>query len=204
MKVLDLFCGRGGWSRPFVEDGDEVDGVDIVDTRVYPGRLILSDIREFHPTKEYDFTVGSPLCNAFSKVGTKGIGSNRANIEEGLMFIGEFNRVADESKAPLRAWENVKRLEKFLPTKPTFIFRMGAQAKRGLWANFPIPISPDFRFPNRILASRMGRYYAKRKGVKALSGQEFAEIPYPIARFIANTVKTSILQAVEPTGATTT
>lgn len=29
MKVLDLGCGKGGWSIPFIEDGDEVWGYPI-------------------------------------------------------------------------------------------------------------------------------------------------------------------------------
>ncbi len=39
-----MFCGLGGWSIPFIEDGDEVWGVDIKDYG-YPGQLIKEDVR---------------------------------------------------------------------------------------------------------------------------------------------------------------
>lgn len=39
MKILDLFCGKGGWSIPFIEQyGDEVWGIDIQDLG-YPGHV---------------------------------------------------------------------------------------------------------------------------------------------------------------------
>ena len=30
MKVLDLFCGMGGWAQAFVENGHDVTGIDTV------------------------------------------------------------------------------------------------------------------------------------------------------------------------------
>ena len=42
MKVLDLFCGLGGWSRAFAEAGHDCTGIDIkkywLSVSVYPGR----------------------------------------------------------------------------------------------------------------------------------------------------------------------
>jgi site-specific DNA-cytosine methylase len=182
MKVLDLFCGRGGWSRPFVEDGDEVDGVDIVDTGVYPGNLILQDIRTFHPTKEYDFVIGSSPCIEFSlaKMNYKWHPEGQ-DIQGGLSLVKEFGRVWQESKAPLWALENVSTLAWWFPMNPIWHFKIGSKARRCLWGNIPISLRTREEWTE------------ERRNLRSLfSGKnpdKTAEIPYPIARFIANTVK---------------
>jgi len=67
LKVLDLFCGMGGWSIPFIEDGDFVVGVDIVNVG-YPGNLILQDVRTIDGRRfrGFDLIIGSPPCAPFS------------------------------------------------------------------------------------------------------------------------------------------
>lgn len=184
MKVLDLFCGRGGWSKPFIEAGDEVVGIDIVDVG-YPAKLILKDVREVdgRDFRGYDLIIGSPPCNEFSKTNVK-----KPVPKEGLELITKFREIVEEANPTLWGMENVARTAKFYHEKPIWSFYIGSMAKRLLWGNIPIGLS-DFRFPNRILATRTGRYYAKRKGTKALYSQEFEEIPYLIAKFIHDCVK---------------
>jgi site-specific DNA-cytosine methylase len=191
MKVLDLFCGKGGWSIPFIEDGAEVVGVDMLNLG-YPGCLLLMDIRQLNgfAFQGFDFIVGSPPCSQFSKA--RGLIHGPRQIEKGLELISAFNRIVTEAKPRFWAMENVWRLRKWYPIKPIWDFRIGSQAKRSLWGNLNIPLSPEFRFPKRILNSRRGRYWAKRKGVRALNAQDFAMIPYPIARFIADCVKVQL------------
>lgn len=195
MKVLDLFCGRGGWSKPFIEDGDEVVGIDIVDVG-YPAKLILKDVRQVDARDftGYDLIIGSPPCNEASKANVK----KPAIPKEGLELITQFNRIIFEASPRFWAMENVARMAKFYHVKPIWKFRMGSMAQRFLWGNIPIGLS-DYRFPNRILATRTGRHYAKLKGTKALNGRAFAEIPYPIARFIADSVKQAIESIAPPT-----
>lgn len=200
MNVLGLFVGKWGWEAPFLEDGDAVVGIDLVDFGVPKGAtFIRKDIRKlgrndllgFQP----QFVIGSPPCDDSSKVGAKGRQSEeteRGNVANTLDLIDQFHRIAKESGAMLWAFENVTRTEKFYPAKPAFRFKMGSMAQRSLWANFSIPLAPDFRFPNRILASRTGRHYARRRGVMPLNGQDFARIPYPIARYLADIVKERI------------
>jgi len=195
MKVLDLFCGKGGWSIPFIEDGDDVTGVDIVDLG-YPGKLIQKDIRSLdgYGFRDYDFIVGSPPCNEFSTA--KGVTHGVRDIEKGLELIREFNRFVNEAQPRLWVMESVRRTEKFYSIKPIWRFRMGSKAQRSLWGNLRIPLSPEFLFPNRIMAcgkvTRKG--YAKKRGIKPLRGRDFAMIPYPIARFIADCVKKQLVE----------
>lgn len=146
MKVLDLFCGKGGWSVPFIEDGAHVVGVDIKDLH-YPGHLILEDARNIdgHTFRGYDLIIGSPPCAEFSKLKI-----GQGNIAKGLELITTFNRIVSEAKPRFWAMENVTELERHYPIKPIWRFYIGRGGKRTLWGNLSIPLTPDFRFPKRI------------------------------------------------------
>ena len=63
LRVLDLFCGMGGWSIPFIEVGDEVVGIDIKN-QGYPGELIIQDIKTLDGSlfRNFDLIIGSPPC----------------------------------------------------------------------------------------------------------------------------------------------
>jgi len=68
MKVLDLFCGMGGFSIGFHREGFECYGLDNVDVG-YPYELIKQDIRDYQPNGErFDVVVASPPCNEFSRL----------------------------------------------------------------------------------------------------------------------------------------
>ena len=194
MKVLDLFCGKGGWSIPFIEDGCEVVGVDIVNLK-YPGRLLLADIRQLggKQFQGFDFIVGSPPCTEFStltNISYKRGHRGPPNPGKGLELISHFNRIVSEAHPRFWAMESTRRTEKFYPIKPIWRFRMGKTARRSLWGNLNIPLARDFVFPNRRLNA------PKRKlkvGEKRISSRDFAMIPYPIARFIADCVKVQVV-----------
>lgn len=204
MKVLDMFCGKGGWSVPFIEDGAHVVGVDIVNLG-YPGHLILEDIRNLdgHRFRDYDFIVGSPPCNDFSSLMASdsppklpNLRNHMPNRKRGLELISAFNRIVQEAQPKFWAFENVSNLEKFYPFKPIWRFRMGNKAKRSLWGNLPIPLVPEYVFPkryhNRSKDDKRPHLKKKPKDAIFLRGPEFAMIPYPIACFIADCVKQQI------------
>jgi len=65
MKVLDLFCGMGGWSKPWIESGHDVTGIDIMDYN-YPGKFIQADLLNWEPDQYYDMVFASPPCTEFS------------------------------------------------------------------------------------------------------------------------------------------
>jgi hypothetical protein len=67
--LLDLFCGRGGWTVPALSAGWECIGFDIAD-HGYPGRLVLGSLpcsidylKSFQP----DLIVASPPCEDFAR-----------------------------------------------------------------------------------------------------------------------------------------
>ena len=69
---VDLFCGLGGWSSAFIEEGYECIGYDIeahdYGTGGYPGTLILRDVRSItgEECKDAAVIVASPPCQAYS------------------------------------------------------------------------------------------------------------------------------------------
>jgi hypothetical protein len=65
VRVLDLFCGLGGWSKPFRDRGHEVVGVDL-NPDFSP--TICADVMDLNPQDlgEFDLILASPPCEAFS------------------------------------------------------------------------------------------------------------------------------------------
>ena len=184
MKILDLFCGVGGWSIPFVEDGDEVIGIDIIHFKEYPGRFLCKDIYEIDGKdfQGYNLIIGSPPCQEFSKVkdiwkGTK----NERNVERGLKLIYEFERIVKEANPEFWAMENVKNLfdKGWYKKKPSCFFRISKGGYRCLWSNFDIQI-PDF--PSVIKRNIWRTYGWNTRYLRA-------KIPYKIARFVTNKIK---------------
>jgi hypothetical protein len=68
----DLYCGLGGWTEAFIEEGYRCIGFDIeahdYGTGGYPGELVLRDVRSIHGSEFKDATciVGSSPCQEFS------------------------------------------------------------------------------------------------------------------------------------------
>lgn len=72
MKVLDLFCGAGGFGYGFKKVGFTVEGIDVNENcaKTYSknvGRCIKADIRTLD-TRDFDadVVIGSPPCKSFS------------------------------------------------------------------------------------------------------------------------------------------
>ena len=52
-KVLELFCGHGGWSKPFAELGYDCTGIDLADfSKSYLGKFIQADIFDYEPKEK--------------------------------------------------------------------------------------------------------------------------------------------------------
>mgnify|MGYP000147264852 CR=1 FL=1 len=188
LKVLDLFCGAGGWSIPFIKDGDYVVGVDIRDVG-YPGKLILKDVRELdgRQFRGFDLIIGSPPCEEFSIAKEFWVHKGRLrNIEKGLELVRHFYRIVEEAQPKFWAMENVWQLTKYWHEKPIWKFRISRRGIRALWGNIPIPLALDFQFRTRLCID----YGWEKRYLRA-------KIPYPIARFIADCVKNA-LRAEEP------
>ena len=141
LRLLDLFCGMGGWSIGFYREGFECTGVDVVDVG-YPYNLVLRDVREYHPEPGvYDVVVASPPCTEFSSItmlswrkGQRG----PPEPEKGMELVREAKRVIDEAKPRFWLLENVygsiDHISRLLG-KPLVIAKPWI-----LWGNIPIPL----------------------------------------------------------------
>ena len=141
MKILELFCGLGGWSKGFQELGQECTGVDIQDLG-YPYRFIQADIFDWQPDQDYDIVLASPPCSEFSII-KRNTGTYHYSERIGLDLVWRTFELI--KKINPRYWiiENVKGLSEFLPgTKE--IIRYGRRygiKEAYLWGNFPnIPL----------------------------------------------------------------
>ena len=109
MRLLDLFCGIGGWSIGFYRRGFECTGVDIVDVG-YPYNLILSDMRKYHPEYSPDVITASPPCTEFSTLTQLSFRKGQRGPpepEKGMELVREALRVIDEAQPRYWLLENV-------------------------------------------------------------------------------------------------
>ena len=189
MKLLDLFCGRGGWTKGFMEEGFQCVGIDLVNKQ-YPGEIILADLRTFHPKGEFDVIVSSPPCAEFSVVKTtwrpRGL---KADLGKGLELVDATFRIIREVEPKIWILENVRSntlaLE-LLPYEPFLEFSHSKRGRRWLWSNMWTDWA-DGRFPmihehrdERDLENRIRDPWKR------------AEISLPVARMIARVVKAEL------------
>ena len=175
MKMFDLFCGYGGASRPFVDNGWDVVGFDIESAVAarYPGELVLQDVSTIdgRNLKGADLIWASPPCVHFSLVNQRE--GNRRDPERGMLLVREAKRIIDQAKP--RAWiiENVRGAVKYISPLLGEPLNRGAQQNNGvwLWGNID-PIIPLMR--------------KNTDGKK--DSRERALIPYPIADAVRRAV----------------
>lgn len=137
MKLLDLFCGMGGWSIGFYREGFECTGVDIVDVG-YPYKFTRCNIRDFHPDQEYDVAVQSPPCTEFSQLTRLSYQKGQRGPpepEKGIELVREGMRVIQEVRPAFWVLENVYGSLPYLEPilgKPMILAKPWV-----LWGNLP-------------------------------------------------------------------
>lgn len=119
IKVLDLFCGCGGFSKGFEMSGyTKGIGIDfqktVKETFEYNHpdyEFILSDIKELNPEdfKDCEIVIGSPPCQNFSLANVKG------DPNKGMELVNVFRHWIDVIKPKKWIMENVDQLIKYLP-----------------------------------------------------------------------------------------
>jgi hypothetical protein len=140
MRLLDLFCGRWGWSRAFAERGWECVGIDLVEPPEIPVgcTFIKANILDLNANhmKGYDFICASSPCEQFSVHGMKHFHPNPPYPELGIKLFNHTRMLCEASGVPY-VMENVRPAQKFVGQ---------AQAHAGpfyLWWN----IAPAFGYP---------------------------------------------------------
>lgn len=163
---IDLFCGRGGWARGFLDAGYRVVGFDIEDmSRWYPGEFVRGDVSRLDGTrfKGARVVTCSDPCDPFVKLPWFKRSGDTTLYEAGM-------RVIDAASPEFWIRENVQGAQDF--QGPAVCHR----GSRYLWGNFPI--------------FSMSRPYGKwrlppspdRKAIRSL-------IPYSVSRALAEACK---------------
>lgn len=134
-KLLDLFCGIGGWSVGFHRVGFECVGLDIRDVG-YPYEFWKYDIRDFacDSNMGFDVVVASPPCNEFTSLRLANK-KTPPKPEKGKELVKEAKRVIDSIHPRYWIVENVNGAMKHI--YPI----LGTPAMKHhpyyFWGNFP-------------------------------------------------------------------
>ncbi len=117
MRMLDLFCGKFGWSQAFAERGWECVGIDwILQTPPSPRitfqqrdilTMTVADLRGF------DFVCASSPCEEFSIHGMKHFHPNPKYPDLGIKLFNHTRAICEESGLPY-VMENVRPAQNFV------------------------------------------------------------------------------------------
>lgn len=143
MKVIDLFCGAGGFSEGFKQEGFEIIlGVDNEKTacntfkKNFPkAEVWQKDIRDVKQLPEADVIIGSPPCQGFSLASS--------DRDENPELIYYFFYLVARHKPKYFVMEEVARVKNYLPRNVSFSLLTfnsfgGKDKRKRLFAgNFP-------------------------------------------------------------------
>ena len=186
MKILELFCGLGGWSKGFHDIflDAEFYGVDIKDYG-YPYNFIKADLNDWEPDQEYDIVLASPPCTEFSIAKKWGWGTQDERI--GLDLIWRAFYLIEKIKPKFWIIENVKGLADFLPEPDEIVaYNRHKNGKAAyLWSN----IGKLGFLENTISFRRESSSRGKTTtGKNSLSSAEMGLIPLPLAHEVARKI----------------
>jgi len=178
-----LFCGLGGWSDGFAEEGFNVVGVELNPkiAKRYKHPCIIADVQTLDGKRfqDFDVIVGSPPCSHFSNMRYRNKYAPKPTPEKGLPLIEAFWRIVEEAQPRFYAMENIKALTKYYDRKPQWHFMISKGGKRCLWTNIPLPLTTQFRFRHKI---RDIHGWDKTRPLRAY-------IPHQISTTLAKAVK---------------
>ena len=118
MKVIDLFCGLGGWVQSFPAAWD-ITGYDIMDfSGRYPGKFIKADLLEYRDFGHADLVVASPPCTDFSKASFpptwKSVQRYPPDIPLAVKLFNRAREIIDGIKPQYWIIENVRGSQKYM------------------------------------------------------------------------------------------
>lgn len=111
--LIDLCCGLGGWSRPWLARGGRAIGFD-VERFDYPGELVIQDVRTLDGAqfRGAALIVASAPCQEFSRHDQPWTRAKNPPPPD-LSLVEACRRIAAESGAPF-IMENVRGAQRFI------------------------------------------------------------------------------------------
>jgi hypothetical protein len=117
VRLLDLFCGRWGWSRAFAKRGWECFGVDLTEPPEIPEHCHFQkknvlDVNAYQ-VAGFDFIVASSPCEEFSVHGMKHFHPHPKYPENGIRLFNHTREILEASGVPY-VMENVRAAQQFV------------------------------------------------------------------------------------------
>ncbi len=115
LRVLDLFCGAGGFSSGFRATGFDVTGVDVnpVAAEVFEqnriGSAITADLGKSVQNGGYDVIIGGPPCRPWSSINT----TRRAAEHDDFDLLSRFFLHVKQNRPAAFIFENVPAVRPF-------------------------------------------------------------------------------------------
>jgi hypothetical protein len=141
LRLLDLFCGRWGWSRAFAARNWECDGIDLVSSPLPAANahftcadvldLTVAIVKRFEP----DFIVASPPCDEFACFQMKHFRKDPPYPMKGIELFNHTRALCELSGIP-HVIENVRAAQEFVGKAD------GHAGSFYLWGNAVPPILP--------------------------------------------------------------
>src|SRR5678815_4190374 len=98
LRMLDLFCGRGGWTNAFLERGWECHGIDLIHSPDYRGQFFRADVMDIViQPGTYDFICASSPCEQFSVHGMKHFHPNPPYPKLGIKLFRRTEEICENS-----------------------------------------------------------------------------------------------------------
>lgn len=194
MRLLDLFCGRWGWSKAFAARGWECVGIDLVEPPEVPQgcTFMLTDVllidEEF--CRDFDFICASSPCEQFSVHGMRHFHPNPPYPELGIGLFNHTRNICESSGTPY-VMENVRAAQKFVGNAvhhcgPFYLWGnavpplMPQNITKGMWhIHAPSERKPEFFKVRDKLTAKFG-------GSKRLATSEIATIPPELSNAVAD------------------
>jgi site-specific DNA-cytosine methylase len=117
MRMLDLFAGRLGWSKSFLERGWDVVAVDLTIPPDIPEGCTFTqtDVMALSSTyiRTFDFVCASSPCEEFSVHGMKHFHPNPKYPDSGIRLFNHTRAICEESGVSY-VMENVRSAQQFV------------------------------------------------------------------------------------------
>lgn len=188
MRLLDLFCGRWGWSRAFAARGWECVGVDLTEPSAIPEHctFVQRDVLEISSAaahhwggQGFDFICASSPCEDFSKTCKGGMACFYPDApypERAIQLFNHTRALCERSGLPY-LMENVRGAEQWVGN---------AKHHAGpfhLWGSGVPPLLPRGITKG---TTNMGNWNHNKKLMAQKSAGELATIPPELANCVAD------------------
>ena len=222
MRLLELFCGRWGWSRAFAERGWECVGVDLVEPPEIPAgctfvrgdilKLWKSDFGGLHigydnddfgvGLGDFDFICASSPCEQFSVHGMKHFHPNPPYPALGIKLFEHTRALCEASGVPY-VMENVRAAQAFVGNAVNHcnsFYLWGSDVPllmpQGIGKGFTRAMGRDSITGKRILAGSRATWSGSEARKNAVA--KSATIPPELSSCVADYAERILEQRREP------